>query len=256
MKVLSTSDHTTSYRKTLLYAHHGWGKTTQMKYFQEAYGKGLIISGESGLSSIRSAEIDYVPFTSWSGEHNPDKGLYAFTEIFKWIRSDDFTAAKYKWVGIDSLTELADHALKAAEKKAQDDAKATNSKVNGFAVWGEYANWMIGACKIVRDLPCHVIITALAKESQNDEGENEYWPMVAGRQVQTQLPGIFDCVLCGVRATSGNKQDGIKVERYIVTDEVRGWHGKVRDEHQVLKSVEHESNITKLFKRMDKGVKT
>ena len=115
---------------------------------------------------------------------------------------------------------------------------------------------MIGACKIVRDLPCHVIITALAKESQNDEGENEYWPMVAGRQVQTQLPGIFDCVLCGVRATSGNKQDGIKVERYIVTDEVRGWHGKVRDEHQVLKSVEHESNITKLFKRMDKGAKT
>ena len=80
MKVRSTADHTTSYRKTLLYAHHGWGKTTQMKHFQEAYGKGLILSGESGLSSIRSAKIDYLPFTSWNGEHNPVKNLYAFVE--------------------------------------------------------------------------------------------------------------------------------------------------------------------------------
>ena len=26
---LNTSDHTTAYRKTLLYGHHGWGKTPQ-----------------------------------------------------------------------------------------------------------------------------------------------------------------------------------------------------------------------------------
>ena len=69
-KPLNTSDQTTSFRKTLLYGHHGWGKTTQFIHYQKHYGKGFIISGESGLSSIRSAGIDYLPFTSWAGDTN------------------------------------------------------------------------------------------------------------------------------------------------------------------------------------------
>jgi len=48
----NTADDATAKRKVLLYGHHGWGKTTQMKYFQDAYGKGFIISGESGLNPL------------------------------------------------------------------------------------------------------------------------------------------------------------------------------------------------------------
>ena len=66
-----------------------------------------------------------------------------------------------------------------------------------------------------------------------------------------QLPGIFDCVFCGVRHTSGNQQDGQKVIRYVVTEEVRGWKGKVRDEKRRLLPVEKTGNIIELFKRMD-----
>ena len=249
--VLNTSDHTTQWRKCLLYAPHGFGKTTQMKHYQEAYGPGFIISGESGLSSIRSAGIDYLPFTSWSGETDPDEDKYSFVDIFKWIRSKAFKEKGYKWIGVDSLTELSDHAIAAANAAAEQKAAETNSKVNGFEVWSQYATQMIGACKAIRDLPMHVILTALAKEGQDADGENEYWPMVAGKQVQTQLPGIFDVVFCGVRSTSGDKSKGMRVERYIVTDDVKGWHGKVRDEKRRLKAVEHESDITKLFERMD-----
>ena len=251
MQPHNTSDQTTSYRKTLFYAHHGFGKTTQMAHFQKAYGPGFIISGESGLSSIRSANIDYLPFTSWDGKHDPDNGKYSFKEIFKWVRSDDFANRGYKWIGLDSLTELSDHAIAAANASAERKALENNTKVNGFEVWAQYATQMLGVCKAIRDMPMHVMLTALAKEGQDANGENEYWPMVAGKQVQTQLPGIFDCVLCGVRATSGNRAQGIKVERYIITDEVNGWHGKVRDEKRRLRSVEHESNVTKLFARMD-----
>lgn len=249
--VQNTSDQSTTYRKSLLYAHHGWGKTTQMKHFQREYGPGFIISGESGLSSIRRASIDYLPFTSWDGVTDPSKNEYSFKDIFVWVRSDEFKAKDYKWIGVDSLTELADHALRAANAAADTKSKETGKKVDGFAVWGDYSSTMLGVCKAIRDLPMHVIVTALAKESQNNEGENEYWPMVPGKQVQTQLPGIFDCVLCGVRVTTGNAKDGMKVERYIVTDEVRGWHGKVRDENRMLKSIESESDITVLFKRME-----
>ena len=34
-KPMNTSDDDTAKRKVLLYGHHGWGKTTQLKYFQE-----------------------------------------------------------------------------------------------------------------------------------------------------------------------------------------------------------------------------
>ena len=247
----NTRDHTTSYRKCMLYGHHGWGKTTQFIYYQEHYGDGFIISGESGLSSVRSAGIDYLPFTSWSGASNPEKDEYSFVDIFKWMRTDDFKAKGYKWVGIDSLTELSDHSMRAAEAEAEANAKKTGKNVNGFEVWSSHASQLIGACKAIRDMPMHVLVTALAKENQDDNGNVEYWPMVGGKATMQQLPGIFDCVFCGVRSTSGDRDSGQQVVRYVVTEEVRGWKGKVRDEKRRLKAVEKTSNIVELFKRMD-----
>ncbi len=250
----NTSDHTTSYKKVLLYAMHGWGKTTQAKYYQAKYGPGFIISGESGLSSIREAGIDYLPFSSWDGPVDPATDTFSFKSIIEWIRTDAFKQKGYKWIMIDSLTELSDHAYEHATKKAEAEAAAAKKPVNGFAVWEEYGGTMIGACKWVRDLPMHVIVTALAKQGEDDNGNADNWPMVKGKQVQQQLPGIFDCVFCGVKRQEtdpNNTQAPPKTVHYIVTDEYRGWHGKVRDEKRRLKPVERESDITKLFERME-----
>lgn len=247
-KPLSTKDALTAQRKVLLYAHHGWGKTTQMKFYQEHYGPGFIISGEAGLSSIRSANIDYLPFSSWDGEVDEAKGIYSFRSICKTISSPEFQAMGYKWIGLDSLTELGDHCFAAVEAKYNGDKK------NGFAIWGEYATSMIGACKWVRDLPTQVIVTCLAKEESNDNGDTEYWPFVKGNSVQKQLPGIFDAVFAGVRHTAvANPQRPAEVEitRYIVTEEVKGWHGKVRDENKRLKPIERTGNVVSLLKRLD-----
>ena len=266
-KVLNTSDDTTSYRKVLLYALHGWGKTTQAKYYKARYGKGLILSGESGLSSIRSEGIDYLPFSSWDGEsqkgggtlhdplmkHDPANGVYTFRGIIGMLSSPDFKAMGYKWIMIDSLTELADMAHRHAKLTAEANP-GKDGKVNVFSIWEDYAAALVGACKWIRDLPMHVIVTSLAKESDDPNGGKEYWPMVKGSAVMTLLPGIFDCVLCGVRRVEGDSSDQSaqpKTVRYIVTDEYRGWHGKVRDEKRRLKPVERECDITKLFDRME-----
>lgn len=247
-KPLTTSDASTSAKKVLVYAHHGWGKTTQCKNYEERIGKGFIISGESGLSSIRSAAIDYLPFMSWDGEHDPVKGVFSFKGICKMIASPEFKAMGYKWIGVDSLTELSDHCF----AHVQAEAKKNDPELkNGFKVWGDYAQMMLGACKWIRDLPMHVIVTALAKEESNDNGETDYWPMLKGAQVQKQLPGIFDCVLCGVRVTEKLPSGEMKVRRMIVTDEVKGWHGKVRDEKRRLQSVERTDNVAELLERMD-----
>lgn len=266
-KPLNTADHSTSYRKVLMYAMHGWGKTTQAKHYQKRYGKGLILSGESGLSSIRSAGIDYLPFSSWNGEsargggtladpllaHDPANGVYTFRGIIGMLSSPDFKAMGYNWIMVDSLTELADMAYRYAELNAQASA-GKDGKVNVFAIWEDYGAAMIGACKWIRDLPMHVIVTSLAKEDTDENNNKEHWPHVKGKSVQKQLPGIFDCVFCGVKRIEGDTSDpsaAPKAVHYIITDEYRGWHGKVRDEKRRLKAVERESDITKLFDRME-----
>ena len=250
-KPMNTSDDETAKRKVLLYGHHGWGKTTQLKYFQQEYGKGFILSGESGLSSIRQAKIDYLPFSSWADPSVPEKGVYSFRDIFKWTKSEDFKSKGYKWIGIDSLTELSDLSYAHAEKEQKDLAEKLGKKnADGFAIWGNHASQLIGACKAIRDMNMHVIVTALAKESTDDNGNVDYWCMVQGKATMQQLPGIFDCVFCGVRVSS--EVDGKQqVHRYTITDEVRGWHGKVRDEKRRLKPVEKTGNVVELLKRLD-----
>lgn len=243
-KVMNTSDESINRRKVLLYGHHGWGKTTQMANYQRKFGKGFIISGEAGLSSISSAGIDYLPFSSFDGRVDADKGVFSFRSICKFIASDDFKAAGYKWIGLDSLTELGDLCLDHVQNQYKDDK-------NGFKIWGDYKTLMLGACKWVRDLPYHVIVTALAKEETDDNGATHYWPFVAGSAVQKQLPGIFDCVVCGIRTTQDDGQGNQRVARFIVTDEVKGWHGKVRDEKRRLKSVERSSDVAELLGRLD-----
>jgi hypothetical protein len=231
--------------KTLLYAHHGFGKTTQAVHYKRRYGPGFVISGEAGLRSIMHEKIDYLPFSSWDGPHDPANGIYSFKGICQIINGPEFRHAGYKWIMLDSLTEASDRLLEELEEKHR------GSK-NGFQLWQEYASQMLGACKWVRDLPYHVLVTALAKEENDDNGGTDYWPMVKGNAVGKQLPGIFDNVLCGVRVTSGDRTTP-KVDRYVITDEVRGWHGKVRDPRRRLKPVERfgdHVDITELFERM------
>lgn len=252
---LNTMGHANQYNKVLLYAMHGWGKTTQAKYYKEKYGDGFIISGESGLSSIRSSGIDYLPFTSWDGDVDPATNTYSFKSIVSMVRTPEFVQRGYKWIMIDSLTELADMAMEFAEAEANKPENLTkDGKVNNFAIWDAYGTRMIGACKWVRDLPMHVVVTALAKEGEDENGAKDHWPMVKGKQVQTQLPGIFDFVFCGIKRTEQDPLDPNaqpKVMRYTVCDEYKGWHGKARDEKRRLRAVERESNITKLFDRME-----
>lgn len=229
--------------KVLLYSHHGFGKTYQCRYYQQRYGKGLILSGEAGLKSIEDVDIDYLPFSSWDGKHDPEKGVYSFRGIAAMLSTPEFKEAGYKWIAIDSLTELSERLIEHLEREFANES-------NKFAMWGDYARQMVGALKWVRDLPIHVYVTCLAKEEQDPNGVTQYWPLVKGQAVSKQVPAIFDHVLCGVRVTEANDQGKPRVRRYVITDEVNGWHGKVRDPRQRLKPMEPVDDVTELLARM------
>ena len=222
--------------KCLLYAHHGWGKTYQCRYFDKRYGPGLIISGESGLKSIEDVDIDYVSFDSWENSGS------SFKSVVKMIQQEGLLK-KYKWLAIDSLTELGERLIEELEEKHKESK-------NGFLMWGDYSRLMTGALKWVRDLPVHVYVTALAKEEKDANDVTQYWPMLPGAAVGKKVPALFDHVMCGVRVSEQDDSGRPRVKRYIVTDEVSGWHGKTRDPNSRLEPYEQCDDITELFSRM------
>lgn len=228
--------------KTLLYSHPGWGKTTQAANYKRKFGKGLVISGEAGLRSLMFDDIDFVPFASWDGEHDAAKGIYSFRGICRDMASAEFRAMGYRWIMVDSWTEVAERCMEELKPKYA-------TAKNGFALYEEYNSLMIGAAKWVRDQPYHIIVTALAKEETDDNGSTDYWPFVKGSSVSKGLPGIFDFVFAGVRATSGDKAKPT-IDRFIVTEEVKGWHGKARDPRRRLKAVEKSGDVTELLERV------
>lgn len=248
----NTADGSAMYHKVLLMAPHGWGKTTQAKHMQERYGPGFILSGEGGLMSIAKSGLDYLPFTSFDDKSDEANGQYSFRDLFKWLRTQDFRDRGYKWIMIDSLTELSDLIMKSSSRDAEATAAAEGKKVNGFEVYTQHNAWLIGACKAIRDLQMHVIMTSLVKSGEDENGNATHAPMVGGKQSQQQLPGVFDHVFCGIR-TAGKTEavEARKVHRYVVTDEVKGWPGKTRDENGRLKPVERTGNITDLLHRLE-----
>lgn len=232
-------------QKTLLYAHHGWGKTWQARNYQRRYGPGFIISGEAGLRSLKFESIDYLPFDSFGNPTDPNPPESSFLGICRLMQTPEFKDQGYRWIMLDSLTELSDRLIAEIE-----DRHKTKPKKNGFEVWGEYARLMIGACKWFRDQPYHVLVTALAREEAEENGGTDYWPAVKGSAVQKQIPGIFDNVFCGVKVTQTDDKSNPRISRLIVTDEYRGWHGKARDPRRRLRAVEKADDITMLLERI------
>jgi hypothetical protein len=259
---MNTRDGSTDFVKTLLVAPAGFGKTTQAKHFQREYGPGFIISGESGLSSVRSAGIDYLPFSSFDGEVNPSQGIYSFTSIVRLMRTPEFVNKGYKWIMLDSITELSDLAHQWANARATREAAEANKKLNGFDVWDYYNEAFIGGCKFIRDLPYYVVLSALEKDSKNENDDEIKLPLVQGGRATAQLPGLFDNVLYGVlmsaKEDDGNGGKRSVTKRYIVTGSHAGRNGKVRDEHRacaLIEEITEEEGIVPVLRKIAGGNK-
>ena len=173
--------------------------------------------------------------------------------ICRAMQTQEFRDAGYKWVMLDSLTELGDVIMAWASAKADREAAEAGKKVNGFSKYGDYADKMIGACKWVRDLPYHVVIAALASETENeDTGIKSIEPLVHGAKSKAQIPGIFDNVFGGVvQSTRATKDTPAEVKRFIVTGPYGGFKAKVRDELGAVQLIEETGNVCDVLRKIE-----
>jgi hypothetical protein len=140
-------------------------------------------------------------------------------------------------------------------RRAFLEAHAENpDKNNNFKPYQIYSQKIDPLIGDLRDLPIHTIVTALAAEEQDDNGKTHFWPMLHQKSKQKKYIGDFDLVCALVTKTETQKVQGGKdkmaLRRYMLCDQVHGWHGKNRDPHGRIRPVEDGTDVPELVKRM------
>jgi len=155
----------------------------------------LILSAEAGLLSLRDHDIDVALINS----------IDDMREAYGFVRSSlaGETDKRYTWIGIDSLSEIAEACL-AHEKE---------TTANGLRAYGEMADIMFRLIRRFRDLAGVNVVFTSKQERVQDEGRLLYAPMLPGKQLSQGIAYLFDEVF----ALRANRQDDGTIRRYLQT---------------------------------------
>lgn len=173
MEIKTTQGLHSEQVKMLIYGQSGIGKTSLLGTMPAA--ETLIVSAESGLLCLADKAIDVTEVKSYDAV----RAVYAYL-----AKNED--EGKYKYIAIDSLTEISDLLVK--HLKAKDEYKNPS---NVLKMWGEFSDTMIGLVKAFRDLPRHVAFSALS-DDVNDGGIITKHPLISGNKAQKLLSSFFD----------------------------------------------------------------
>ncbi len=206
MKIQSTDSQLSESIKMVIAGEAGNGKTTLAKTIQETLGERVfVISAEAGLLSLRGKDVDFIELQrKWVQEEGkegrfvevPKQSRIAYlAEIYKWLLEPAQTK-KYRWVFIDSLTEINQNLLENLESILDEDGKpAFAGPKNMIKKYGELATRMRSLCKTFRDIPHYnVIFSALVKNETDADNQQKLKIDITGKFAD-QLPALFDEIL-------------------------------------------------------------
>jgi hypothetical protein len=216
MKVQNTSGLEPDRVKIVVAGEAGNGKTTLAKTLQQGLGeKVLVISAEAGLLSLRGTGIDYVELQTREdadGKQVPvpeAERIGRLGEIYEWLLLPE-QQTRYKWIFIDSLTEVNQNLLKFLE--TQEEFQGPKNTIKKF---GELSSRMRSLCKGFRDMPHYnVVFSALVKEDTNQDGVKTLKVSMTGAFAD-QLPALFDEIL--YLGVTGEKDEHGRNVRMLLT---------------------------------------
>ena len=204
MKIQSTKQVGHDSLKFLIYGAPGTGKTTLASTTGE---KTLVVSAEAGLLSLSGHDVDFVDIShdDDGAPVPPSKRYDRLKDVFQFLVSDQ-ARETYKWVVIDSLTEIGQLLTEKLQAKYPD-------RKDALVMWGEYSAELRSMIKAFRDLRgFNVVFTALSQPEKDENGRRFTGLMLQGK-IADHLPGFFDEVFF---YTIIEDQEG-KQQRVLVT---------------------------------------
>lgn len=173
IQLKSTKDAALDGIKILVHGPAGAGKTSLCG---TTGASTIIISAESGLLSLRQFDIPVIEV----------KTLEALYEAYDYVVNDPEGQA-FKWVCLDSISEIAEVVLNHEKKVAKDPRQA----------YGALAEKMTDLIRAFRDLPSRNVYFSCKQERAKDEqsGAMLYYPAMPGNMLKQGVGYFFDEVM-------------------------------------------------------------
>jgi phage nucleotide-binding protein len=191
VRIVSTKNEAVNRLKMLIYGRPGVGKTRLAATIGEPT---LLISAESGHLVLADSDIDMIDLSvDENGAVVPKERRFdQLQKAYKFVATDEKARQKYKWIYIDSISEIGESILESLSARPE-----FSSRKMILPMYQEYTKIIRSLIKSFRDLPYYnVVFTALLEDK--DDGDAKSRPnraLIPGQKVPDQIGGFFDLYL-------------------------------------------------------------
>lgn len=185
MKIQSTQNYSSDKLKILVYGASGAGKTSLAKTIPKEE-KTLVISAEAGLLCLNDTDLDVIDITQDdNGKLIPkEKRIQRLVEVYQYLNTEE-AIKKYKWIFIDSLTEISQNMIEALYAE-YPDRSAT------LVMYSENAKRMRSLIKSFRDIPHYNVVMTALDHTEKDENNMRITGVSMIGAIADKIPAYFD----------------------------------------------------------------
>ncbi len=254
---------TKDYVKTIFWGREGSSKTTSAAHAANL-GRVLVINAEGGLKTkaLQNQGVKVENIAVWPSPDDPDAAItHANLEAIYYQIKADLINDPNSWfaVIIDSITDVADalvgkvsdvrvnRTIARAEQSGQilDENVRWDTDRNDYGVMAKQFRDLL---RKFRDLPCHLILTALERRDvDEDTGQTTYGPAVSPG-IQKDVLGYMDLVMYFKEAEAGSKDEIGKPYRAVTKQAGRR---RSKDRYGTLPQVLNEPTFPRVLGYLD-----
>jgi len=196
----------------MIFGEYGVGKTDLLGTAQdhEVTGPLLIFDIDGGVQTLKHRpDIEVVQIRSY------DEMIEKIMILYDGIDSNG--KLPYGTIGVDTFSEFASLDLAAIMRERADGNPRLDEDVADQYGYNKSGAHLRRVVRMLRDLPCNVILTSHVADVQDSLGKIQYFPMLAGK-LRKQIPGFLDFV--GYMKAEVDGDEVVRSIQFVKTDRV------------------------------------